>query len=95
LRLKRKKTTLPSESTFSRAFAGFAESGLGDTVHDALVEEHMSDQIIGHISRDATAIIGNESLRGKGRKARRKKRRAYGEKGAPKKGEERPKRTRG
>jgi hypothetical protein len=29
LRLKRKKTTLPSESTFSRAVAEFAESALG------------------------------------------------------------------
>jgi hypothetical protein len=37
LRLKRKKTKLPLESTFSRAFAEFAESGLGDNVHDALV----------------------------------------------------------
>jgi len=92
LRLKRKKTTLPSESTFSRAFAEFAESGLGDRVHDALVEEHMSDQIIGHISRDATAIIGNEKPAKKGKEREEKKEaKPAAKKGRPKKGEERPK----
>jgi hypothetical protein len=60
LRLKRKKSAVPSESTFSRAFAEFAKTGLGDIVHEAVVREYMPEQIIGHISRDATAIVGNE-----------------------------------
>jgi hypothetical protein len=51
---------LPSESTFSRAFAEFAESGLGNRVHDALVHEYLSQELVGHISRDSTAIIGRE-----------------------------------
>jgi hypothetical protein len=51
---------IPSESTFSRAFAEFTNGELGDKVHQALVEEYFSEQIIGHISRDATAIEGNE-----------------------------------
>jgi len=51
---------IPSESTFSRAFAEFAGSGLGDVVHTALVDTHLSDELIGHIARDATAIEGNE-----------------------------------
>lgn len=55
-----KKNDIPSESTFSRAFSEFADSELGDKVHKALIEEHLSEQIIGHISRDATAIEGNE-----------------------------------
>ena len=38
----KKKSTLPSEATFSRAFAQFAESELGGRVHDALVERHLS-----------------------------------------------------
>jgi Transposase DDE domain len=92
LRLKRKKTTLPSESTFSRAFAEFAESGLGDRVHDALVEEHMANQIIGHISRDATAIIGNEKPAKKEKESEEgKEAKPMVKKGRPKKGEEKPK----
>src|SRR5512137_2671820 len=43
---------IPSESTFSRAFAEFAKSGLGDRVHDALVENCLKAELIGHISRD-------------------------------------------
>ncbi len=27
---------------------------------EALVEENLSEQLVGHISRDATAIVGNE-----------------------------------
>lgn len=51
---------VPSESTFSRAFAEFATSGLATVVHDALVQEHLSTALIGHVSRDATAIEGRE-----------------------------------
>lgn len=49
-----------SESTFSRAFAHYAKTGMGITVHDALVKEYLGTELIGHISRDATAIIGRE-----------------------------------
>jgi hypothetical protein len=51
---------IPSESTFSRTFGYFAEIGLVGRVHEALVVEHEGDQIVGHISRDATAIEGRE-----------------------------------
>ena len=60
LSVVKKRGSFPSESTFSRAFSEFAESGLGDIVHEALVREHLSEQLIGHISRDSTAIDGNE-----------------------------------
>jgi hypothetical protein len=49
-----------SESTFSRAFAEYATAGLGGKVHDALMKEHLGTELIGHISRDATAIVGRE-----------------------------------
>jgi hypothetical protein len=49
-----------SESTFSRAFAEFADSGVGDKVHEALVERSLKTQLVGHISRDSTAIEGRE-----------------------------------
>lgn len=52
--------TLPHESTFSRAFAEFAEMELGQFVHEALVRETQKSRLIGHIARDATAIDARE-----------------------------------
>jgi hypothetical protein len=51
---------IPSEATFSRAFAEFAEKGLGDRVHEAMVARCVKPELVGHISRDATAIRGRE-----------------------------------
>lgn len=51
---------LPSESTFSRAFAEFAEARLAERAHEALVKEHLGEEIVGHISRDGTAIEARE-----------------------------------
>lgn len=51
---------LPSESTFSRAFEEFAELKLAERVHEALIKEHLGDELIGHISRDGTAIEARE-----------------------------------
>jgi hypothetical protein len=54
------KMKIPSESTFCRAFAEFSKAGIGGKVFDALVKEHLTDELVGHISRDATAIVGRE-----------------------------------
>ena len=51
---------LPSESTFSRAFASFAAGKLPETIHAALVCESFKDRLVGHVSRDSTAIEGRE-----------------------------------
>jgi hypothetical protein len=51
---------LPSESTFSRAFDEFSEGRLAERVHEALIKEHLGDELIGHISRDGTAIPARE-----------------------------------
>ncbi len=51
---------LPSEATFSRAFAEFAGAGLAERTHAALVKETLGEQLIGHISRDGTAIEARE-----------------------------------
>ena len=51
---------LPSESTFSRAFEAFAEGQLATRVHEALIKEHLGDELIGHLSRDGTAIEARE-----------------------------------
>jgi hypothetical protein len=51
---------LPGESTFSRAFAEFAEAGLAERAHAGLVRETLGDRLVGHISRDGTAIKARE-----------------------------------
>ena len=51
---------VPSEATFSRAFAGFAESALPSRLHEALIKESHADRLIGHISRDSMAIEARE-----------------------------------
>ena len=47
---------LPSEATFSRAFEAFAEGRLAERVHETLIKDNLGDELIGHISRDGTAI---------------------------------------
>jgi len=59
--------TLPSEATFSRAFDEFAAGTLGQRVHEALIRQHLGDQLIGHLSRDGTAIEARERPAGKGK----------------------------
>jgi hypothetical protein len=51
---------VPSESTFSRAFAEFAASALPSRLHEALIQDTHSDRLVGHISRDSTAIEARE-----------------------------------
>jgi transposase len=51
---------IPSESTFSRAFGEFSASEFGNRVHDALVKQYLAEELVGHISRDSTAIVGRE-----------------------------------
>lgn len=55
----RRKTPL-NESLFSRAFAGFAAQELPARVHAALIQNELGDAVIGHLSRDATAIQARE-----------------------------------
>jgi len=50
------KGEIPSESTFSRAFTEFSESQLPACVHQAMISENLSEDIVGHISRDSTEI---------------------------------------
>lgn len=51
---------LLSEATSSRAFEEFAERRLAERTHEALVDEHLGDELIGHIRRDGTAIAARE-----------------------------------
>jgi hypothetical protein len=71
---------LPHEATFSRAFAEFARTELAQQLHASLIEKTQGARLIGHISRDSTAIEVRERLPQKARtkkkpKTRRKARR--------------------
>lgn len=59
---------LPSEATFSRAFAEFSDQCLAERVHEALIKTYLGDELIGHISRDATAIESRERPAAKAKK---------------------------
>jgi hypothetical protein len=51
---------VPSESTFSRAFAEFAAMQLPQFVHEVLIQETYQGRLIGHVCRDATQIEARE-----------------------------------
>ena len=58
-----RKAEIPSESTFSRAFDEFSESQLPGCVHQAMISDNLSEDIVGHISRDSTEIEAREKPR--------------------------------
>jgi hypothetical protein len=51
---------VPHESVFSRVFAEFARTELPQRLHAALIEMTQAQRLIGHVSRDATAIAARE-----------------------------------
>lgn len=51
---------IPAECSFSRAFTEFSASEFPQRVHAALIEKTQKDRLIGHISRDSTAIEARE-----------------------------------
>ena len=77
---------VPSESTFSRAFAEFAEAGLLLEVHAAMVKENAGEMLVGHVSRDSTAIAAREKAAAKPPPPKGEPKR----RGRPKKAEARP-----
>lgn len=51
---------LPDEATFSRAFEDLARTKVAERVHEAVVKTYLGDALVGHISRDGTAIEARE-----------------------------------
>jgi hypothetical protein len=47
---------VPTEATFSRAFAEFAAASLPAQIHAALVQQTQQEKVIEHIARDSAAI---------------------------------------
>lgn len=81
---------IPSESTFSRAFAEFSQGNLPQKIHEAMVKAYCGDKLAGHVSRDSTAIEAREKPVKKKKKEmtsqpkRKRGRPKRGEKVAPK-----------
>jgi transposase len=63
----------PSEATFSRAFSQFAQMGLGQLAHAAMIEKFVTPQLVMHISHDSTAIEAREKATRKVKPPRVKK----------------------
>lgn len=55
-----RKNEVPNESTFSRAFAEYANMELFQHTHGTLIKAHLGDTLIDNLSRDATAIEARE-----------------------------------
>jgi hypothetical protein len=55
-----RRAQVPSEATFSRAFAEFALGDLPGKMHAALIERSLGGRIVGVIARDATEIEARE-----------------------------------
>jgi len=55
-----RRAQVPSQATFSRAFAEFAQGDLPDKMHAALIERSLGGRIVGVIARDATEIEARE-----------------------------------
>jgi len=77
---------IPSEPTFSRAFAAFARDQLPQRIHENMVKVHAGPKLVGHVSRDATAIEAPERPAPKVAPTPS----APAKRGRPKKGELRP-----
>lgn len=80
-----RRSEIPDESTFSRAFAQFAKLELPRLAHNALISYVYKDQLVGHVSRDSTSIQVREKPVKKAKQEKKSKKR-----GRPKKGEQRP-----
>ena len=54
---------VPSEATFSRAFAEFAASDLPGRLHEALLDRTLEGHLAGHVSRDSggTRVAGAQA----------------------------------
>ena len=55
-----RKNDVPKEWDFSRAFAEFSKSRLPERVHEAFIKKSYEHELVGHNSRDSTAIGARE-----------------------------------
>ena len=78
------RCSVPSKSTFSRAFSDFADKELLSNIHETMIRTYCGSKLAGHVSRDSTAIEAREKPEKKAKLPILKKRKP----GRPRKGEE-------
>ena len=79
---------VPSEATFSRAFAVFARQGLGDSVLNQVARQAFESSVVLEVARDSTAIHARERPLVKPKKVKAPKGRPGRKKGVPPKPKE-------
>lgn len=82
-----RRIDIPYESKFSRVFDLFSTTQLPQKIHKTMVKAHLGNKIIGHISRDSTAIYAREKVQIEPKKEETVEKK-YG-RGRPRKGEKR------
>ena len=82
-------TAVASPATFSRRFGEFAQKSILDGILNDMVHRYLGDQLIGHISRDSTAIVAREKAQNQKREVALRKE-PKRRRGRPRKGESRP-----
>jgi hypothetical protein len=83
-----RRSGVPSEATFSRAFAEFSRDGLMDSVHQRLNATYWQGRLVGHVSRDSTAIESRERPHVPKKAEEEQEEQSKRRPGRPKKGEE-------
>jgi transposase len=81
---------VPSPATFSRRLKDFSEGPLMVQTLNAMVKEHHEGRIVGHISRDSTAIAARETPVNRKRDVASAPAKPKRKRGRPRKGEVRP-----
>lgn len=56
-----KVSDIAKEWSFSRAFSEFSQAQLCERAHEALIQAYQSERLVGHVSRDSTAIEAREA----------------------------------
>lgn len=64
---------IPAESSYSEAFSLFASLKLPQMAHEALIKSVYKDELVGHVSKDSTAIKGREKAVKKNKRIKIKK----------------------
>ncbi len=80
-------SSVPCEATFSNVLKEFSDCGLVSEIHEDLIHGYLSETLLEHVSRDATAILAREKAAPKPQSEPKKPKK----RGRPKKGEERQK----
>lgn len=80
-------TKVPSEASFSRRFDKLSRSHLMEQTINCIAKEHYQNRLVGHISRDSTAITAREKPINKKKDVKEKNPKTKRKRGRPKKGE--------